>query len=153
MKMNQPSSEVFDSIMLIDDNEIENLVNRKLLEDLGFARQFYLYTNGKSAMEFLENIDNNDDFPGNFIPKLIFIDIDMPLMNGFTFLENLSKLSSKLNNIMKLVILTQSSDLNYVKKARKIPNVIEYLIKPLDIKMVKALQKKLSKQFADNSSV
>jgi CheY-like chemotaxis protein len=153
MKMNQPESEVFDSIMLIDDNEIENLMNKKLLSDLGFSRQFYLFTNGKSALEFLENIDNNEDFPGNFIPKLIFIDIDMPLMNGFGFLNHLSKLSSKLNNVIRLVILTQTDDQNYVKRARKIPNVVDYLIKPLDIKMVKSLQKKLSKQFASNTSI
>jgi CheY-like chemotaxis protein len=129
-----------DCVALIDDNEVDNMINQKILESAGFAKHVYTYTSGKSALEFLKNIDRNPGFPDELIPKVVFLDINMPIMNGFSFIDSLEKLSSRIKSRLKIILLTQSDNPNDMQQAKRSKLVSSYLVKPLNAAMVKTLE-------------
>lgn len=122
----------YNNVVLIDDNEVDNLINQKLMKTTKFARLIYTYTSGKSALEFFKNIDKNPDFPSELIPDLVLLDINMPLMNGFLFIESFNKLSKRVTENTKIIILTSSANPQDIQKASEMDVVVEYLPKPLN---------------------
>ena len=84
------------AVMLIDDNEIDNLINQKMIESSGITKHIYIHTGARSALEFLKNIQEIDEFASKILPDVIFLDIDMPLMDGFQFLDEFEKLNNEL---------------------------------------------------------
>ena len=122
----------YHTVVLIDDNEVDNLINQKLMKSSNFAKFIYTYTSGKSALEFFKNIDKNEDFPRELIPELILLDINMPIMNGFSFLESFQKLSPNITNNTKIVLLTSSVNPQDIQRADESDFIIEYISKPLN---------------------
>ena len=130
MKRKEPKYK-YRNILLLDDNDLDNFINEKIMESNLFSKKNYICTSGKSAIEFLTNIiEMGDDFSKNY-PEIIFVDLNMPLMDGFQFIEFFKKnLESKLHN-PKIVILTSSLFPEDVLKAEKISKDIIFLNKPL----------------------
>ena len=77
----------FSTVMLIDDSEIDNFINQKMIEGCNIAERIYIHTSSKSALEFLKNIERTSEVAKNLIPEIIFLDINMPIMD-FNFLMN-----------------------------------------------------------------
>jgi CheY-like chemotaxis protein len=122
----------YNSVMLIDDNEIDNLINQKMIEAAGLANRIYTHTGAKSAIEFLRNIETlEEDVLQKVQPDIIFLDIDMPLMDGFQFLDEFEKLSAKTKERSKIVMLTSSINPQDVSKSKKYSYVKQYINKPL----------------------
>lgn len=126
--------------MLIDDNEVDNMINQKLLENAHFAKNIYTYTSGKGALEFFKNIDRNPGFPEDLIPDIVFLDINMPIMNGFAFIDSLNKLSDRITSRLKILLLTQSASPQDMQQAKKSKIVVDYLVKPLNDAMLKEIK-------------
>lgn len=118
------------TVMLIDDNEIDNLINQKMIEAADIAENIYTHTGAKSAIEFLRNMEKLE-VASEVLPDVIFLDIDMPLMDGFQFLDEFEKLSNKTKNSCKIVMLTSSINPQDFDRSRKYSNVKLYLNKPL----------------------
>ncbi len=119
------------SVMLIDDNEIDNFINHKMIEGCNFSEQVYIHTSSKSALEFLKNIERIESTPKEMIPEIIFLDINMPIMDGLQFAEEFDKLSQKFKSRTKIVILTTSINPSDFETSKKFKNVIKYINKPL----------------------
>lgn len=130
----------FDCVMLIDDNEVDTMINQKLLENDKFARHIYTYTSGKGALEFFKNIDRNKSFPAELTPEVVFLDINMPIMNGFAFIDALNKLSDRITDGLKILLLTQSDSPQDMQQAKKSKIVVDYLVKPLNPAMLKQIK-------------
>lgn len=130
----------FTCAMLIDDNEVDNMINQKLLENANFAKHIYTYTSGKGALEFFKNIDRNPGFPEDLSPDIVFLDINMPIMNGFAFIDALNKLSDRVTSKLKILLLTQSASPQDIEQAKKSKIVVDYLVKPLNPAMIKEIK-------------
>ncbi len=120
----------YTTVMLIDDNEIDNLINQKMIEAASITENIYTHTGAKSAIEFLRNIEKLD-VVDHVLPDVIFLDIDMPLMDGFQFLEEFEKLSNVIKRKCKIVMLTSSINPQDFSRSKKYENVKLYLNKPL----------------------
>ncbi|MFM8740065.1 MAG: response regulator [Cytophagales bacterium] len=124
------SAKKYKTVMLIDDNEIDNLINQKMIEAAAIAENIYTHTGAKSAIEFLKNIEKTD-LAHMVLPDIIFLDIDMPLMDGFQFLEEFEKLAAATKKNSRIVMLTSSINPQDFVRSKKYPNVKLYLNKPL----------------------
>jgi CheY-like chemotaxis protein len=104
-------------IMLIDDAEIANIIMKKLITFLLLDVEVFDYTNPDEAYEAIETVQ----------PNLIFLDLNMPWLNGWDFLERMKKD----NYNYKVIIVTSST--SYIDKERCVdfPNVIDYFEKPV----------------------
>lgn len=127
-------------LLLIDDNEVDNMINLRLIEKLDFAEKIYTFTSGKGALEFFKNVDRIEGYPEEFIPNIIFLDINMPIMNGFSFIKALNKLSPQITEGLRVVLLTQSDSPQDIKQAKEYEKVIDYVVKPLNEEKLKQLK-------------
>ena len=116
-----------DYILLIDDDDSTNFYHKIVLKDLGLATKMEFAENGMEALEIMRGNRSN----GRPQPDVIFLDINMPLMNGFEFLEAMLN-SSELSDLKIPVIMLTTSlhDLDR-HKAEKFDMVVGYLVKPL----------------------
>jgi len=125
------SEKRYKTVMLIDDNEIDNLINQKMIEAADISQNIYTHTGAKSAIEFLRNMEQLKEVATIVLPQIIFLDIDMPLMDGFQFLDEFQKLSKETKDHCNIVMLTSSINPQDMDKAKEYTYVKKYLNKPL----------------------
>jgi len=117
------------NILLVDDDNIMNFISKKILTSMGF-RNITVVTDGKQASDSLK-----ENCPG-----LVFLDIDMPVMDGFDFLNHTVK--EILCTQMKVVIVTSSNRKSDKIKAIQFSSVIDYVEKPLNQDKVRKVLEK-----------
>ena len=118
-------------VVLIDDDEVAIFLNKCILEELEVAEQIECFYNGEQAIQYLKEnyIDNTIQQDK---PDLFFLDLNMPVMNGFEFLEEFKKLNDINKSRLKIVILTSSTNQQDAKQiALHNDIVLCYLKKPL----------------------
>lgn len=130
-------------ILVIDDDEATNFFTRMILEKAGCARFIKIVESGSEALDYLLNSTevgcNRKQFP---CPDLILLDINMPAMNGWEFLEEYKKLSKESRGKIMTVMLTTSLFPEDIEKANKMPEISGFEHKPLTTeKLEKILQK------------
>ncbi|MCS7029667.1 MAG: response regulator [Bacteroidia bacterium] len=115
------------SILLIDDNDVDNFIHRRVIDIMQFAQHVHACTSVKNAKEFIELLVKNKE-P---LPDVIFLDLNMPGENGFAFLEWFKDFSQQYNNHTKIIILTSSNNQADVDHAFSYQNVVKFITKPL----------------------
>ena len=119
-------------VMLVDDNSIDNFINKKVVLNSNFTENVFVHTNALSALEFFKHIQNlKTEEAYLMLPSYIFLDIDMPISDGYYFLEEFNKLSEKIISEVKIVVLTSSLNPNDEIKSNSYKGVVSYLSKPL----------------------
>lgn len=135
MSKKEPKNK-YNYAMLLDDNELDNFINQKTLEANNFSNKIYINTSSKSALEFLNNLEISSTPDFDIFPEVIFIDINMPMIDGFQFIENLKKTLPKRFKSLKIIILTSSIAVLDKEKAEKISKNIIFFNKPLTSEML-----------------
>jgi CheY-like chemotaxis protein len=138
MKHKEPKY-MYDNIMLLDDDDLVNFINQKVMESCHFSKNIYVNTSAKSALEFINNMALVGASGKNLMPQVIFIDLNMPLMDGFQFIQTLLRNQNNDIQNIKLVILTSSVHEMDRSKAQAISGNIEFLNKPLTKEMLESL--------------
>jgi CheY-like chemotaxis protein len=125
----------FDRVLLIDDNDIDNFINERMITTNYFSSQVVVKNSGEAALKYLiENAENE-----NFLPQLIFLDLNMPVMDGFAFLAEFEKLPQKIRNNSKVVVLSSSISPEDIDRASTNAFVVKYINKPLNEKYLSAI--------------
>lgn len=113
--------------MLIDDNETDNLIAGKIIEISPIPSFVKNFTSARKALDFLELNAGNPDS----LPDLIFLDINMPLVNGDQFLMELEALSAYLSKDPRIVLLSSFDRGTHFDHGKGTGRVIQALVKPL----------------------
>ena len=138
MKVKKPKYK-FAHVMLIDDSDLDNFINEKTIEANNFAEKVYVHTSAKSALEFLSNLERMGPAFTEAYPSVIFIDINMPMIDGFQFIEQYRKGPGKQHQATRLVILTSSVNKEDRAKAGSLSGDIVFYNKPLTRQMLEDL--------------
>jgi len=115
-------------LLLVDDSDIDNLINKKVVENNQFARQIMVVKSVNAAIRYLLELFS-EDRPA--LPDMIFLDIRMPDQDGFDFLEKFRQLDSDIKSQCRIVMLTSSIDADDYRNAMENPYVIGFINKPL----------------------
>lgn len=130
-------------VLLIDDDEATNYLNQELVAETGCAAHIEVAPSGSKALEYLTRAeacsDDQKDFP---CPELIFLDINMPAMNGWEFLERYRKLENKHKGNVIVVMLTTSLFPDDKRRAETIPEISGFENKPLTPETIERIVKK-----------
>jgi len=128
-----------DLVMLVDDNDTDNFINKRIIELTGFAYRIEIKNSGKSALEYLESVQDDD---GN-LPDLIFLDINMPIVDGFVFLYEFEKFSESIKDKCKIVILSSSDNQRDIDNIINNKLVVKFITKPLSEEALEEVNKLL----------
>jgi CheY-like chemotaxis protein len=114
------------NVLLVDDDQVFNFLSRKILERMDVADNIHVALNGEEALALLNNY-----YQGSMtLPDVILLDLNMPIMDGFGFLQAFQRLSLPRMERIKIVIVSSSEDPKDMEMARSL-GVAYYLSKPL----------------------
>lgn len=123
----QTDTKSIDLVMLVDDNDTDNFISKRIIEITGFAKKVEVKGSGKAALDYLRE---NENKPEN-LPSLIFLDINMPIVDGFVFLYEFEKFNDLVRKKCKVIILSSSDNKRDIDKIVNNNHVIKFITKPL----------------------
>ena len=121
------SSKSVGLVMLVDDNDTDNFISKRIIEITNFAEEVIVKSSGKSALDYLS--DNDKD--AGRLPEIIFLDINMPIVDGFVFLYEFEKFNHVVKDNCKVIILSSSDNKRDIDKIVNNDYVIKFITKPL----------------------
>jgi two-component system, chemotaxis family, chemotaxis protein CheY len=122
--MNDPSEPV---IALVDDDAIFQLTASRMLRSTQLTHTILQFSNGEEARRYLsENADKKEN-----LPDILFLDINMPYVDGWMFLEDYANLKKTLNKDILIYMVSSSIDPIDINRAKNNQSVKDYLIKPI----------------------
>ena len=123
----EENNQKFSLVMLVDDNDTDNFISKRIIEITKFAENVEIKNSGKSALEYLE--EHKEDVEK--LPDIIFLDINMPIVDGFVFLYEFEKFTEIVRNKCKVIILSSSDNKRDIDKIVNNDHVIKFVTKPL----------------------
>ncbi len=128
-----------DCILLVDDDPDDNFFHQIIINEMNIVHTIEIAKNGIEALAYLKKEDQKP-------PDIIFLDLNMPKMNGWEFLEHYKNLDTSQKPKVLIIILTTSANPEHIEKAKEIQDVTGFETKPLTKEM---LSKILEQHFQD----
>jgi CheY-like chemotaxis protein len=124
-------------IAIIDDDMIYQFMLSRIINDNKLAENIISFSDGEQALQYLsENKINSEN-----IPDVIFLDVNMPIMDGWMFIEAFAHLKTQIQKKIVIFMLSSSIDPVDIEKAYKISEISSYFIKPIKLEEVKRIFK------------
>lgn len=117
----------FTTVLLVEDDPITIMVCDRIIKMSAFANNVISCENGQTAIEYLNDVKSTN----KAIPEVIFLDINMPVMNGWDFLEEFENIKNAFNPLPRIFILSSTVDPEDYKKAKTFNSVEDFISKPL----------------------
>lgn len=117
----------FERVMIVDDNEIDNFVTRRVLEMGDFASHIEVMTSGKHALEYFDQHKSNL----SMIPDLILLDLNMPVVDGFVFLFEFDEFAVEIKEKTEIIVLSSILEKRVIDKILTNEYVSDFIPKPL----------------------
>ncbi|HJS01605.1 MAG TPA: response regulator [Flavobacterium sp.] len=123
------------TIWVVDDDPIYQIIMNKIIVKSGFFSSILSFTNGKKAIKALKNcIENQSDFP-----DIILLDIEMPVLDGWGFIDEIDSLKTPINTEIKIYISSSSIAIEDKERAKNNRAILGYLCKPISLEDIKRL--------------
>ncbi|MFN8436629.1 MAG: response regulator [Cytophagales bacterium] len=122
-------------VLLVDDNDTDNFINKRIIELANFSNSVIVKNSGKEALEYLQSEENNPDN----LPDFIFLDINMPIVDGFVFLIEFEQLSETVKKKCKVCVLSSSDNSRDIERITSNEFVINFITKPLSVENLNSL--------------
>lgn len=127
-------------ICIVDDDDIYRFTIEKTLESLELATKTMTFSDGEQAIHFISDHLNEDAK----LPDIILLDIDMPVMDGFQFMEEYEKIKSDVTKDMTIYMVSSSLDPVDINSAKKISSISDYIVKPISSDWLKSILEDLN---------
>jgi CheY-like chemotaxis protein len=115
-------------IAIIDDDTIFQFIGKRFIESLESVDKTLVFSDGKDAIDYLYfNVNDTDK-----LPDIIFLDINMPVMNGWQFLNRYIQFKSEIEKKILIYIVSSSNNPDDFIQAKSIFEVTDYLVKPVN---------------------
>ncbi|KAB2916980.1 MAG: response regulator [Bacteroidetes bacterium] len=114
---------------LIDDDSIYTYTMERMLSIGGYCNNLIVFKDGEEALEYFKSITKEADK----LPDVIFLDVNMPVMGGWEFLEEFTKLKPTLAKNVTIYVVSSSVFASDIEKAKSIAAVSDYIIKPITV--------------------
>ncbi len=135
---------MLDLILCVDDDPITLMLSKKVISKASFSNEIITAKNGEEALHYFDTLKQNTPNEDQKLPKLIFLDLNMPVMGGWEFLDSFNSNTYKdFNDAVKVIILSSTIDPEDLNKAKQYPVVIDFLPKPITTSMLEYLIEKI----------
>jgi CheY-like chemotaxis protein len=124
----------FKKVLLIDDNEIDNFINERMISASNFSSEVIVKNSTDESLIYLKSLSDVNEFP-----QVIFLDLNMPGKDGFSFLSEFENLNEGLKLNCKIIVLSSSISPDDINKASTNKFVYKYVNKPLNEKYLNAI--------------
>ena len=124
--------EKLNCILLIDDDEVTNFLNAKILNKIQVAYEIKIVKNGLEALQFITSWNES-----GLCPELILLDLHMPVLDGFEFMNSFSQLEFENKDSVQIAVITSSDNPNDLDMARSL-GIKHYFMKPFKEETMKA---------------
>ena len=125
------------SVCIIDDDLIYQFLIKEEIEYTNMVSKIMFFNNGERALRFIENNLNKNEM--DILPDIIFLDINMPVMDGWEFLEAYKKIKPKVEKKIVIYMVSSSTDIRDLDRAKSISEVSDYIIKPVSGSQLKSI--------------
>jgi CheY-like chemotaxis protein len=126
-----------DNVCVIDDDLIYQFLAKEEIEYTNMVNKIMFFSNGEKALNFIISTLNNNETED--LPDIIFLDINMPVMDGWEFLEAYALLKPKVGKKIVIYMVSSSTDLRDLDRAKSISEVSDYIIKPVSGSQLKSI--------------
>lgn len=116
----------FSDVLLVEDDPITIMVCDRIIKMTSFAERVTSCENGKIAIDYLTSLKEHQS-----APEIIFLDINMPVMNGWDFLEEFEKVKTEFLTLPRIYLLSSTVDPEDYRKAKSFTLVNDFISKPL----------------------
>lgn len=127
-------------ICFVDDDEIYKFTVNKMLEKKNLGKETITFGDGEEALEFLKENKNDK----SKLPDIIFLDINMPIMDGFQFMDEYVKLKPELTKKIIIYMITSSIDPVDKNHAAKYEDITDFIVKPISSETLESLIKRVN---------
>ncbi len=135
---------MFRKVMVVNDDEISLFVSSKMISKTTFAEDVITAGNGLKALQVFDHLLLNSKGPAD-VPELVFLDLHMPVMDGWEFLEVFSEKYAYIFPSVRFVILSSSIDPDDIIKLKRFSRVIDLIRHPISFEILNELKLKYEK--------
>ena len=133
---------MFKKVLVVNDDEISLFVSCKMIVKTGFAKDVITAVNGSRALHVFDTLLLSSKSP-NEVPEIVFLDLHMPVMDGWEFLEIFTEKYAYIFPAVRFIILSSSIDADDIQKLKRYSPVLELIRNPLNFEILKGLQAQL----------
>jgi CheY-like chemotaxis protein len=114
------------NVLLVDDDHIFNYLNERIIQRMGFSDEIHSARNGQEAIDLLNKYLSGS----SALPDIIFLDLNMPVMDGFAFIEAFKRMNMPGKEKISIIVVTSSQDPQDIARAKSL-GIDHYLTKPI----------------------